>query len=35
MKKQRVLEILFETFYDNKSVNFLVKQDRKKDKNIT
>ncbi len=33
-KKNRVIDILFETFYDNKSVNFVLKQDSKKDKRI-
>ena len=33
-KKKRVIDILFDSFYDNKSVNFVVKQDEKKDKRI-
>jgi ribosomal protein S18 acetylase RimI-like enzyme len=32
--KEKVLDILYESFYDNGSVNFAVKQDRKKDKRI-
>ena len=32
--KKIVNEILFESFYDNKSINFVVKQDEKKDKRL-
>ena len=33
-KKEIVLSLLFESFYDNKSINFVVKQDKKKDKRL-
>lgn len=33
-KKEKVIDILFESFYKNGSVNFVVKQDNKKDKRI-
>ena len=32
--KNKVLDILYDSFYDNGSVNFVVKQDAKKDKRI-
>lgn len=32
--KSRIIDILCESFYDNKSVNFVVKQDHKKDKRL-
>lgn len=32
--KERVIDILFHSFYDNKSVNFVIKQDAKKNKRL-
>ena len=32
--KSKVLDILYDSFYDNGSVNFVVKQDSKKEKRI-
>lgn len=32
--RDKVIEILYESFYDNGSVNFVVKQDAKKDERI-
>ena len=32
--KSKVLDILYDSFYDNSSVNFVVKQDSKKEKRI-
>ncbi len=34
INKSRIIDILFESFYYNKSVNFVVKQDAKKDKRL-
>jgi ribosomal protein S18 acetylase RimI-like enzyme len=32
--KEKIINILYDSFYDNGSVNFVVKQDRKRDKRI-